>query len=74
MSEEQELLSQQPVSELDAESTSEENMQPERSFEMQVGGTKYVVGLYHSRTSHETLEDKVKKLIERDMNENHDCS
>lgn len=67
MSEEQELISHQSRAELDAESTSEENMQPERSFEMQVGGTKYVVGLYHSRTSHETLEDKVKKLIERDM-------
>ncbi len=67
MSEEQELLRQQSESELDAESTSEENMQPERSFEMQVGGTIYVVGLYHSRTSHETLEDKVKKLIEWDM-------
>ncbi|MCC8051920.1 MAG: transposon-encoded TnpW family protein [Clostridiales bacterium] len=67
MSEEQELLSQQPGAELDAESTPEENMQPERSFEMQIGGTNYIVGFYHSRTSHETLEDKVKKLIERDM-------
>ncbi|MCD7884877.1 MAG: transposon-encoded TnpW family protein [Lachnospiraceae bacterium] len=61
MSEEQEFLNQ----ETEAESTAAE-CPPDRSFKMRIGGTTYVVGMYYSKTSHETLEDKVKNLIMKD--------
>lgn len=37
------------------------------TFTMQVGNTTFLVGLHFSGTSKETLEDKMKKLIERDV-------
>lgn len=39
------------------------------SFTMQVGNTTFVVGLHFSKTSKETLEDKMKRLIECDVRE-----
>jgi len=65
MSEEQELLSQKP----ETESTAAE-CPPDRSFKLRIGGTTYIVGMHYSKTSHETLEDKVKHLIERDAEHN----
>jgi len=37
------------------------------SFTMKVGRTTFLVGLHFSETSKETLEDKVKRLIENDV-------
>jgi len=34
---------------------------------MQMDNTTYVIGLHFSKTSKETLEDKVKRLIQRDV-------
>jgi len=41
---------------------------PESSgFIMKSGGTTFVIGLHFSETSKDTLEDKVKKLIKKDV-------
>lgn len=34
---------------------------------MKSGGTTFVIGLHFSETSKDTLEDKVKKLIKKDV-------
>ena len=43
------------------------NNQQDGSFSMQMDNTTYVIGLHFSKTSRETLEDKVKRLIQRDV-------
>ncbi len=37
------------------------------SFAMQMDNTTYTIGIHFSETSKETLEDKVKRLIQRDV-------
>lgn len=39
------------------------------SFSMQMDNTTYVIGIHFSKTSKETLDDKVKRLIQRDVKE-----
>lgn len=34
---------------------------------MQRGGTTFLIGLHFSETSKDTLEDKIKKLIQKDI-------
>lgn len=34
---------------------------------MNSGGTTFIIGLHYSETSKDTLEDKVKKLIRKDV-------
>jgi len=34
----------------------------------QIGSTTYVVSVHFSRTSHETIEDKILRLIQREVN------
>ena len=43
------------------------NNKQDGSFSMQMDNTTYVIGLHFSKTSKETLEDKVKRLIQRDV-------
>ena len=38
-------------------------------FKKKIGGTTYVVAVYFSRTSAETLEDKLLRLIESEVRE-----
>ena len=40
---------------------------PAGSFNMRVGNTAYIVGVHFSKESKDTLEDKVKRLIQRDV-------
>lgn len=37
------------------------------SFAMQMDNTTYTISIHFSKTSKETLEDKVKRLIQRDV-------
>ena len=37
---------------------------------LRIGNTSYVLGLHFSETSKLTLEDKIKKLIRRDIQSN----
>ena len=37
------------------------------TFSMRVGNTTYVVGVHFSKTSRDTLEDKVKRLIKDEV-------
>ena len=37
------------------------------SFSMRMDNTTYVIGIHFSKTSKETLDDKVKRLIQRDV-------
>ncbi|MCD8337746.1 MAG: transposon-encoded TnpW family protein [Lachnospiraceae bacterium] len=62
MSEEQELLNLK----LETESTAAE-CSPDRSFKMRIGGTTYVVGMHYNQNSPKSFEDKVKELMDRDM-------
>ncbi|MBS1480405.1 MAG: hypothetical protein HP061_06155 [Christensenellaceae bacterium] len=43
------------------------NNKQDGSFSMQMDNTTYVIGVHFSKTSRETLEDKVKRLIQRDV-------
>ena len=43
------------------------NNKQDGSFSMQMDNTTYVIGLHFSKTSRETLEDKVKRLIQCDV-------
>ena len=43
------------------------NASPARTFSMRVGNTTYVVGVHFSKTSRDTLEDKVKRLIKDEV-------
>ena len=40
---------------------------PAGTFNMKVGKTTYVINVYFSQTSKETIEDKVKRLIHDDV-------
>ena len=40
---------------------------PAGTFNMKVGKTTYVIDVYFSETSKETMEDKVKRLIHDDV-------
>ena len=43
------------------------NTSPAGTFSMRVGNTTYVVGVHFSKTSRDTLEDKVKRLIKDEV-------
>ncbi len=43
--------------------------QPDGSFVMQMDNTTYVIGVHFSRNGRETLEDKMKRLIQQDVKE-----
>lgn len=47
--------------------TTQTNNKQDSSFSMQMDNTTYVIGVHFSKTSRETLEDKVKRLIQRDV-------
>ena len=51
----------------DTTKTTQTNNKQDDSFSMQMDNTTYVIGLHFSKTSRETLEDKVKRLIQRDV-------
>ena len=40
---------------------------PAGTFNMKIGKTTYVIDVYFSQTSKETMEDKVKRLIHDDV-------
>ncbi|MCD8110655.1 MAG: transposon-encoded TnpW family protein [Clostridiales bacterium] len=40
---------------------------PEGGFTMKIGRTTYEIGLHFSKTSKETLDDKLKSLIRQDI-------
>lgn len=40
---------------------------PAGTFNMRIGKTTYVIDVYFSQTSKETMEDKVKRLIHDDV-------
>lgn len=65
MSEEQEFLNQ----ETEIESTTA-GCPPDRSFKMRIGRTTYVVGMHYNPNSPKSFEDKVKELMDRDMQKN----
>ena len=48
----------------DTTKTTQTNNKQDGSFSMQMDNTTYVIGLHFSKTSRETLEDKVKRLIQ----------
>ena len=51
----------------DTTKTTQTSNKQDGSFSMQMDNTTYVIGLHFSKTSKETLEDKVKRLIQRDV-------
>ena len=51
------------------EMTTETKPQPKGVLHMEKDGTSYLIGLYSSETASETLEDKMKRLIQRDVKE-----
>lgn len=51
----------------DMTKTTQADNKQDGSFSMQMDNTTYVIGLHFSKTSRETLEDKVKRLIQRDV-------
>jgi hypothetical protein len=51
----------------DTTKTTQTDNKQDGSFFMQMDNTTYVIGLHFSKTSRETLEDKVKRLIQRDV-------
>ena len=51
----------------DTTKTTQTNNKQDGSFSMQMDNTTYVIGLHFSKTSRETLEDKVKRLIQCDV-------
>lgn len=44
-----------------------EQKKPSSELTLRIGNTSYVLGLHSSETSKLTLEDKIKKLIRRDI-------
>ena len=54
----------------DTTKTTQTNKKQDGSFSMQMDNTTYVIGLHFSKTSKETLEDKVKRLIQCDVKDN----
>lgn len=51
----------------DTANASKETTQQEPVLIMQSNGTTFLIGLHFSETSKETLEDKIKKLIRKDV-------
>lgn len=51
----------------DTGKTTQSDSKQDGSFSMRMDNTTYTVGIHFSKTSKETLEDKVKRLIQRDM-------
>lgn len=51
----------------DTVKASEETASQEPILIMQSGGTTFLISLHFSETSTETLEDKIKKLIRKDV-------
>lgn len=51
----------------DAANTTDENAQKAPMLIMQSGGTTFLISLHFSETGTETLEDKIKKLIRKDV-------
>ena len=51
------------------EMTPETKPQPKGVLRMEKDGTSYIIGLYSSETASETLEDKMKRLIQREVKE-----
>jgi hypothetical protein len=51
------------------EMTPETKPQPKGVLRMEKDGTSYIIGLYSSETASETLEDKVKRLIQQEVKE-----
>ncbi|MCD8126826.1 MAG: transposon-encoded TnpW family protein [Clostridiales bacterium] len=50
------------------ETTATENQnRPDGGFTMKIGRTTFEIGLHFSKTSEETLDDKVKSLIRQDI-------
>ena len=47
-----------------------EQKKPSSELTLRIGNTSYVLGLHFSETSKLTLEDKIKKLIRRDIERN----
>lgn len=47
--------------------TTQTTIQPDSSFSMKIDRTTFVVGMYFSKTSKETMDDKVKRLINEDV-------
>ncbi len=43
-----------------------ENTTPEGTFTHKIGNTTYVVGVHFSKTSKETIEDKIERLVLND--------
>ena len=52
---------------LDTAKDAKETTQQEPVLIMQNNGTTFLIGLHFSETSKETLEDKIKKLIRKDV-------
>lgn len=40
---------------------------PDNTFSLKIGRTTYAVGVYFSETSKETLNDKIERMVERDL-------
>lgn len=40
---------------------------PAGSFSMRMGSTTYIIGVHFSKTSRDTLEDKMKRLMRDDV-------
>ena len=51
----------------DTEKATEKAAPKEPVLIMQRGGTTFLIGLHFSKTSKDTLEDKIKKLIRKDV-------
>lgn len=51
------------------EMTTETKPQPKGILHMEKDGTSYIIGLYCSETASETLEDKLKRIIQQDVKE-----
>ena len=51
----------------DTAKAAKETTQQEPVLIMQSNGTTFLIGLHFSETSKETLEDKIKKLIRKDV-------
>ena len=43
------------------------NANPAGSFSMRMGSTTYIIGVHFSKTSRDTLEDKMKRLMRDDV-------
>ena len=54
---------------MDNNFSSGDNMTPkkEASLTIRAGGTTYIIGLHFNSKANETIEDKVRKLIRKDI-------